>query len=199
MRPRPASIKVRALQWLAQREHSPQELRSKLLHLISRQPAGQADGADPQAGLALATGSAAPLNPNPEAEVEVDALLQWLTAGGYLSSERFVESRVHARQVRFGYLRIRHELQQHGLTLDDPTRQALQASEQQRAQEVWQRKFGHAAADATQRVQQLRFLAGRGFSMDVVRRVVLGAARSAGRRDAGLDELDGLDDGSPEL
>ena len=33
---RPASLKVRALQWLAQREHSRQELRDKLLHLLQR-------------------------------------------------------------------------------------------------------------------------------------------------------------------
>lgn len=189
MPPRPASIKVRALQWLAQREHSPRELRAKLLHLMSRQPAVPADQGDDAASFSHSPGQAVRSSP----EAEVDALLQWLAARGYLSSERFVESRVHARQARFGNLRIRHELQQHGLRLDDGTRQALQASEELRAREVWQRKFGRPASDAPQRLQQLRFLVGRGFSMDVVHRVVLGAAREAGRRGAGGDEIDDMD------
>ena len=173
MPPRPASIKVRALQWLAQRDHSPKELRDKLLRLMARQPAVGSDAPDGAGGpgpFAVADPPAAP-------EAEVDALLQWLAARGYLSSARFVESRVHARQARFGNLRIRQELQQHGLQLDSATRQALQASEEQRARAVWQRKYGQAASGAPQRMQQLRFLAGRGFSMAVVRRVVLGAAQ----------------------
>lgn len=186
MRVRPASLKVRALHWLAQREHSPQELRRKLLRLL---PQGSADegGADGYpAPKADATSDVSPLS----AEAEVDALLAWLTAQGYLSTDRFVESRINARQSRFGNLHIRHELRQHGLQLDAPARQALQASEAQRALAVWQRKFGQAAQNARQRLQQLRFLAGRGFSADVARRVVAAAGATA----AQTDELTGLDD-----
>ena len=189
MPPRPASIKVRALQWLAQREHSPQELRGKLLRLVARRQANAGtaqDAPDDQSGQGnLAASIDCPADSDADADadatLEVEALLQWLAARGYLSSERFVESRVNARQARFGNLRIRHELQQHGLQLGDSARQTLQASEEQRARDVWQRKFGQAATDAPQRLQQLRFLAGRGFSMDVVRRVVLGAGRDAAR------------------
>jgi len=183
MPPRPASLKVRALQWLAQREHSPQELRDKLLRLMARQQPSSVDEPDEQGGFGSVTAAAQP----DDAEAEVDALLQWLVARGYLSGERFIESRVNARQARFGNLRIRHELQQHGLRLDDSTRQALQISEEQRAREVWQRKFGQAAPDARQRLQQLRFLAGRGFSMDVVSRVVPKTARTAASRDEDCD------------
>jgi regulatory protein len=42
---------------------------------------------------------------------------------------------------------------------------------------VWRKKFGAPGEDASARVRQMRFLAGRGFSADVVRRVV--QARSA--------------------
>ena len=188
MPPRPVSIKASALRWLAQREHSPQELRDKLLRLMARNlpvsgdapddPSDRTDPDDPDRSASVAAGEL-PVDP----EAEVDALLRWLAAQGHLSSERFVESRVRTRQARFGNLRIRQELQQHGLQLDGATRQALQANEAQRAQAVWQRKFGQVASGAPQRMQQLRFLAGRGFSMDVVRRVVLGAARSTGNDD----------------
>lgn len=152
MAPRPpASIKVRALQWLAQREHSPTELRAKLLRLLNAR--GEA-----------ATSAAA----------EVDALLGWLAAQGHLSPQRFVESRVHARQARYGNLRIQRELQQHGLALEPGAQQALADSELERARAVWRKKFDQPATDAAARLRQMRFLAGRGFSSEVIRRVVRG-------------------------
>ncbi len=175
--PRPASIKVQALQWLAQREHSRDELRGKLLRLLRRSAATAADdGAGPgdvdiDIDIDVDRGAAA------DPAAEVDTLLVWLEAHGYLSQTRFIESRVHARQSRFGNLRIRQELRQHGVTLDADAQQSLQRSEFDRAREVWRKKYGASAdgapaADAAARMRQMRFLAGRGFSIDVVRRVV---------------------------
>ena len=156
---RPVSLKVRALQWLAQREHSPQELRAKLLRAAAAPLPGQ-DGRRDAADVAP----------------EVDALIAWLAARGHLSSQRFVDSRIHARQARFGNRRIEHELRQHGLAPDPAAQQALRESELERAREVWRRKYGSVAGDAAARVRQMRFLVARGFSADVVRRVVRGAA-----------------------
>jgi regulatory protein len=173
---RPASLKVRALQWLAQREHSPVELRIKLLRAAAGQPVPAVSDAQPlsldDADVADAddSGPAA----KAAAVAEVDALLDWLTANAYLSTERFVESRIHARQARFGNQRITQELQQHGLRLEPEARQALRDSELARAQELWQRKYGEPAVDAAGRLRQMRFLAGRGFSHAVVQRVVRG-------------------------
>ena len=45
---------------------------------------------------------------------------------------------------------------------------------------VWRRKYGTPAADAAGRVRQMRFLVGRGFSSDVVRRVVQGVPADDG-------------------
>jgi regulatory protein len=149
---KPASLRARALQWLSQREHSRLELRAKLLRI-------RRDGEAPG-----------------PTEEEVEAVVEWLAAQGHLSDARFVESRVHARQHRFGNLRIRQELQQHGLALDADAQQALKASEFERAREVWVRKFGEPAGDASGRARQMRFLAGRGFSADVIRHVVRGGA-----------------------
>lgn len=165
---RPVSLKVRALQWLALREHSPNELRSKLLHLLQRDAALYAAQAqDLDAG-----GPSSAARPPADPQAEVEAVLHWLEARGHLSTARFVESRVHARQSRYGNQRIQQELKQHGLTLDGETRQALQQSEYDRACEVWRKRYGATAADAAARLRQMRFLVGRGFSMDVVRRVV---------------------------
>ena len=106
---------------------------------------------------------------------QVEAVLDWLQAHRYLCEERFVESRVHARASRFGNLRIRRELAQHGVALSADAAQQLKDSELARAREVWSRKFGQVAADATERARQMRFLAGRGFSGEAIRRVVQGS------------------------
>jgi regulatory protein len=105
-------------------------------------------------------------------------LLDWLVAHKHLSEARFVESRVHAREARFGTRRIAQELAQHGATLDAAAAERLRASEFERARAVWARRFGAApAADAAARAKQMRFLAGRGFTADVIRRVVRGQGR----------------------
>jgi SOS response regulatory protein OraA/RecX len=108
-----------------------------------------------------------------EAQSAVEELLDWLQANRYLSEERFVESRVHARAGRFGNLRIRQELAQHGVALDTEAAQQLRDTELERCRAVWVRKFGgEPPADAAARARQMRFLAGRGFSADVIRRVL---------------------------
>ena len=184
--PRSLSIQARALQWLAQREHSRSELRVKLLRVLlaaecgSRLGVGAAgdDRVDDLADDAEDDAEDDRSNPRDRdrqsCSEQADALLDWLSARAYLSDERFVESRVRARQARFGNRRIRHELQQHGLALDDNMLQGLTASEQGRARDLWLKKFGEPAHDAASRARQMRFLAGRGFSLDVVRRVVQG-------------------------
>lgn len=165
MPPRPASLRLRALQWLAQREHSRAELRQRLLRLLSA--AGKsADRAEEDDDPACAA----------EQQAEVEALLDWLAARNHLSDSRFVESRVHSRQSRYGNRRIEHELSRHGLSLDDPAREALAGSELSRAQAVWQRRYTEPAQDAAGRVRQMRFLLGRGFSPSVVQAVVRGKA-----------------------
>ncbi len=162
---RPAlTLRSRAIGYLAQREHSRVELRRKLLDAVARQQRQRAaaEGAEPSDALGATT------------EQEVDALLDWLAGKGLLSAERFVESRVNTRAPRYGNLRIRQELAQHGVALDAGTAEALQASEFERARAVWGKRYGGVAPDAAGRARQARFLTARGFSADVVRRVVGG-------------------------
>ena len=52
------------------------------------------------------------------------------------------------------------------------TVQQARSTELERARAVWQRRFGAPAADAAGRAKQMRFLAGRGFEGEVIRRVV---------------------------
>ena len=163
---KPLSLKMRAIGLLSQREHSVTELRRKLLR-VSRDMAREASRSDEPAS---ADADAAEVGAD---ESEVDALLVWLQAQGYLSEARFVESRIHARAQRYGSLRIKQELAQHGLSLSEQNQAELKASELERAKAVWQRKFGGSCpADQAARAKQTRFLVARGFAPEVVRRVL---------------------------
>ena len=103
---------------------------------------------------------------------QVDRLLDVLQAQGLLSEERFVESRVRVRAPSLGTRRIQMELARHGLKLAAQPLQQLRDSELQRAAQLWQRRFGAPALDPRERARQMRFLAGRGFSGEVIRRVL---------------------------
>jgi regulatory protein len=173
----PQSLKMQAIGFLSRREYSRQELRMKLLAASRRRElaAAAAPGADRISPDSTADSMAdSTPDPQPDPEREVDALLDWLQAHGYLSDQRFIESRVHARAARQGTARIRQELARHGLSLEPEQAAMLRESEFTRAQAVWRRKFGEPAADARGRAAQARFLAARGFAADIVRRIVGG-------------------------
>ena len=149
--PPPISLKGRALRYLAAREHSRAELLRKLA------PHAQEPG-------------------------EIERVLDELQAKGFISAERVAASLLHRRSARLGDARIRQELQSKGLDADTVAQalEQLRGTEHQRAQAVWQRKFGLSAPDAAGRARQMRFLLGRGFSADVVRRVVQGIREDEG-------------------
>jgi regulatory protein len=79
---------------------------------------------------------------------------------------------VRVRAPGLGTRRIQMELARHGLKLPAQALQQLRDSELQRATQLWQRKFGATARDARERARQMRFLAGRGFSGDIIRLVL---------------------------
>ncbi|EER60361.1 regulatory protein RecX [Acidovorax delafieldii 2AN] len=137
------SLKGRALRLLAQREHSRAELATKLARHVQ-------EGDD------------------------LNGLLDELQAKDFINAERVAESVVHRRAARLGTQRVVQELRSKGLEDDlvRATAERLRATEQERAQAVWLQRFGSVAVDAQERARQMRFLAARGFSGDVVRRVV---------------------------
>jgi regulatory protein len=170
------SLKSRALQLLAQRDHSRFELRTKLLRHARAALGAVADEA-------IDHGAA-----GEHARAEVDALLDWLEANGFVSDERFAESRVHARRSRFGLVRIRSELGRHGVELSAELASSLAATELERAAAVRARRFARPPVDAAEHAAQSRFLLARGFAPEVVHRVL----RSVGRApaDAAADGAD---------
>jgi len=149
------SLRARALQYLARREYSRAELRGKLLPHI------QADADFEQAF-------------DSSGHVNLDTLLDDLTARGWLSDERATAQLVHAKRSRFGTQRITHELRQKGIAeeLISAALPALKESELAAARDVWQRKFGTAPQDEKEKAKQVRFLQSRGFSLDAIFKVL---------------------------
>jgi regulatory protein len=168
----PRSLQARALGWLAQREHSRDELRRKLRRVALQPPAGddEADTVDCH---------------EQDAAAAVEQLLDLLQAKGLLSNDRFIESRVRMRSPGLGTRRIQMELARHGLKLLAQPLQQLRDSELERASQLWKRRFGTPAQDLRERARQMRFLAGRGFSGEVIRKVL--AADPAPRDDDSQD------------
>ncbi len=107
---------------------------------------------------------------------EVEALLDQLEQEKLLSNSRYVEMLAHARAGKHGSLRLKADLRAKGVP-DSEMAAALEAARTQdlaAARAVWQKKFGAPANDAAERARQFRFLAGRGFPVDVIARVIGG-------------------------
>ncbi len=145
------SLRARALQCLARREYSRAELRAKLLPHV--QVENDFEQVQP---------------------VDLDALLDDLTARGWLSDARAATQLVHVKRSRFGTQRITHELRQRGLgeELIAAALPTLKESELETARDVWQRKFGSLPEDAKEKAKQMRFLQSRGFGYDVIYKVM---------------------------
>lgn len=177
---KPQSLRAQAVTWLSQREHSARELRAKLmrrLDAIERRAAGvhavaTADADSSAGGPAVPDAPTDPCLDVGSRDEQVDAVIGWLIERGYLDEQRFVASRVHVRASRFGVARIEQELSRHGLDLPSDAVKTLRSTELERALSIWQRRFGSPPVDRRDAARQARFLAGRGFSGDVIRRVV---------------------------
>ena len=146
------SVKGRALRYLSQREHSRLELERKLARHVT---ATQTDSAQAQIARAL----------------------DELATAGLLSEARAAASVLASQGQRYGVRRLKQTLQFKGLDpeLVSATLTAARGTEVERAREVWRRRFGVPPADAAERARQMRFMAGRGFEGEVIRRVVQGA------------------------
>ena len=141
------TLRERALGLLARREHSRAELQRKL-------------------------------SPHAEDPQEIIDLLDDFTRRGWLSDARFAEALVHDKQAKFGTSRLAYELRERGVeesVIRDQLAE-LKDSELERARQVWQSKFGVLPEDTKARAKQMRFLQSRGFSFDVISKVLRGTS-----------------------
>ena len=153
------SLKARAVSLLSRREYSRVELARKLT--------AHADSSE-----------------------ELEALLDTLTKEGWQSDERVIQSVIHRKSPIHGSLRITQELKQKGMSDAQVSdmRMQLKDTELERAQGVWDKKFGSKSGAQTpsEYAKQARFLAARGFSHDIVRQVLKAALTRSSK--VNLDE-----------
>lgn len=137
------SLKARALKLLAGREHTRQELRTKLRTHCERLE-------------------------------ELETLLDELEQRKLLSDERYAEARARQLGRKYGSARVAYDLRAKGVSDETVARTvAAQAPQEfERAQQAWAKRFGSPPRDPLEKAKQMRFLQGRGFSIDVIRRVV---------------------------
>ena len=145
-------MRVRAMRYLARREHSRAELYGKLLPYVQ-------EGEDLEAVL-------------DELEKrnwlsDVRAATQWVGAKrGRFGAQRIAHE---LRQKGIAEELIAEAVPQ------------LKETELEAAREVWLKKFGVLPRDAKEKARQVRFLQSRGFSLDVTLKVLkLSSAMEAG-------------------
>jgi regulatory protein len=104
---------------------------------------------------------------------EIDTVLAQLEAEGLLSDARFAEAFVRAQAPRLGKARLKQALREKGIAgeLANDLLGEL-PSELERAREVWTRKFAAPPCDTREWARQARFLQSRGFSQDVIVRLL---------------------------
>ena len=156
------SLKARALRLLSMREYSRKGLATKLEESAARMLKMQPESGESTPAIPLTA--------------QIEAVLDDFEARGWLSDQRFAEALVRRRSERFGTRKIQDELAQAGVdgskTAD--LLKSLRETEYQRAHQLWLRKFGVLAVEQKERARQYRFLASKGFSSDVVSKVVAG-------------------------
>lgn len=153
--PSPEAIRECCIRLLARREHSRLELQRKL------------EARDfPRAAI--------------------PAVLDALTEENLLSDQRFAEIFARTRcENGQGPMKIRADLQARGVDSAEIDRslELVDDTWLDYCRAAWRRRFGVAPADRRDWSRQARFLAGRGFSAELVRRVLDETANEADNTD----------------
>ncbi|HSD37600.1 MAG TPA: recombination regulator RecX [Rhodocyclaceae bacterium] len=106
---------------------------------------------------------------------DVEAVLERMAETGLQSDERFAESYVRSRAARLGTSRLQYELVKRGVTqevADTALSEVLEEDELTRARGVWLKKFGQPPEDRQEWARQARFLQSRGFSAEIIRKLL---------------------------
>ena len=106
---------------------------------------------------------------------EIEAVIAELQASQLQSDSRAAECYVRGNAARLGASRLLQNLKTRGVSSELIEAQLAPEAlpdELERARTVWQRKFSAAPGDARDWARQARFLQGRGFASDIIRRLL---------------------------
>lgn len=152
-------LRDKGLLLLARREHSYQEMQRKLRYAAAQYAAGNTDEIEIE---------------SKDYDDDINAILEDFKKRGWLSEERFAEQVVHARQGKFGSMRIAHELREKGVneTVVDTVIGEVKDGDYESAVAICQRKYGAPPKDRNEWAKQARFLQSRGFGFDIIKRAL---------------------------
>ncbi len=137
------SIRLRALKLLARREHSCQELRSKLVRR-----GAEAD----------------------QVEMVLQQLIAEKLLSDERFQECYIH---HRREAGIGPRRIQAELSERGIKSDIEESLQNSGSWEELLEKVWQKKFkGQRPQDIKAKAKQIRFFLNRGFTLDQIRNFI---------------------------
>lgn len=93
---------------------------------------------------------------------------------GWLSDARFTEQLLHARQSKFGSLRVANELKEKGVDdfLIDEALEAFKPNEFENALKICRKKYANPPQNREEWAKQARFLQSRGFDFDTIKKVL---------------------------
>ena len=107
------------------------------------------------------------LSPHAGSSEALQVLFLELKAKKQLSEERFAEERARQLSRKYGAARIRHDLKSKGVSAELVDR-VSSAGEMERAKAILDRKYREPAATREERAKRMRFLQGRGFSSEII-------------------------------
>jgi len=101
----------------------------------------------------------------------LEVLLSELEGRKLLSNHRFAEMRAHILSRKYGAAKIRQDLKSKGIP-EEIIETVSAAGELERAASILQKKYRSVANTREEKAKRVRFLQSRGFSSDVIYRLI---------------------------
>lgn len=111
------------------------------------------------------------LSPHAGSSEELKGLLSGLKQKNELSEERFAEERARQLSRKYGAARIRQDLKSKGVS-EELIERVSPADELERARAILERKYREPATTREEKAKRMRFLQSRGFSAEIIYRLL---------------------------
>jgi regulatory protein len=108
------------------------------------------------------------LSPHAGSSEDLQNLISGLKQKNQLSEERFAEERARRLSRKYGAARIRQDLKAKGVSEELISRFSPSENEMQKAKEILERKYRTPAATREEKAKRMRFLQSRGFSSEII-------------------------------
>jgi len=136
------------------------ELKVRALRLLTRREHSRAE-------------LARKLAPHAESPQALEAVLDELAQRKQLSDERYAETRAHSLSRKYGAAKVRQDLKAHGVAEAVIDRVSTEG-DLEKAKAILARKYREPATTREEKAKRARFLQSRGFSYELVARLLFG-------------------------